>query len=484
QLWWGHRVPVWYDADGVAVASRTELRLGDPHPKTGKPITRQDPDVLDTWASSWLWPFATLGWPDLTDDLQRFYPTQFLSTARDILYLWVARMVMAGYEFQDHLPESQRCPFETCYVHATVLDAKGRRMSKSLGNGIDPIEMIDKYGADAVRYSLILLTKEGQDVKLSPDRFEQGWRFGNKVWNAARFVLMNLEGERGAGTSASAQLLEDRWILSRLAATRAEVSLALEEHRYNEAASELYRFVWNDFCDWYLEIVKPRMLSKIDPTSGTARGVLARVLGDSLALLHPFTPYMTEVLAKALDERLGRSAPMLMNAKWPDGAGIARDEAAEAEMETIQGLVRAVRSLRLLTEIPERKPLKAKVAAPRAGERTVLTKNAPTVQALAFLEPFEVAETVERQAGWAPAVAGSVEVFVQLEGEVDFEKLRESLARRCEKLKSGLAACDAKLANAAFVERADPQIVEDERARRAEMAAELALLERILAGFN
>ena len=255
QLWWGHRIPVWYDEDGVPTASREDLELGSAHPVTGKPIVRQDEDVLDTWASSYLWPFATLGWPDQTEDLARFYPTQFLSTARDIIYLWVARMVMAGYEFMDHLPTEQRNPFAVCNIHATVLDAKGRRMSKSAGNGIDPIEMIEKYGADAVRFSLILLTREGQDTKLSGDRFEQGWRFGNKIWNAARFCMQNMEGERTDGSLASAERLEDRWILSRLEAVRVEVTTALEDYRLNDAAMALYRFVWNEFCDWYLVIL-------------------------------------------------------------------------------------------------------------------------------------------------------------------------------------------------------------------------------------
>ena len=254
QLWWGHRIPVWYDEDGEPVASRTDLALGSKHPRTGKPLVRQDEDVLDTWASSWLWPFATLGWPDRTPDLARFYPTQFLSTAREIIYLWVARMVMAGYELLDHLPMEQRCPFSTCYVNATVLDGKGKRMSKSAGNGIDPLDMIEKYGADAVRLSLLLLTREGQDVKLSEDRFEMGKRFTNKVWNAARFVLANLEGARAdVRAPLRPSVLEDRWILSRLAHVRDEVTAALEAYRFNDAAGALYRFVWNDFCDWYLE---------------------------------------------------------------------------------------------------------------------------------------------------------------------------------------------------------------------------------------
>jgi valyl-tRNA synthetase len=485
QLWWGHQIPVWYDADGVPVASRSDLAIGSPHPITKKPIVRRDEDVLDTWASSWLWPFATIGWPDLTDDLARFYPTQFLSTAREIIYLWVARMVMAGYEFMDHLPMDQRCPFEVCHINATVLDAKGKRMSKQAGNGIDPIEMIDKYGADSVRYSLILLTKEGQDVKLSPDRFEQGYRFSNKVWNAARFVLMNMEGERTDGTSRTAARLEDRWILSRLADVREEVSHKLEAYELNEAATALYRFVWNDFCDWYLEIVKPRLLSKTDASAAAARGTLARVLSDALAMLHPFTPYITEVLWKALHETLGakRTVPMLMNSSWPDGAGLVRDEPAQGEMQIIQDLVGAIRQVRNLTMIGERQPLVAMIATKRESERNVLKLHAATVRALAFLESFEVHDKVTRPKGSAVAVAGGLEAVVPLSDDVDLVKLADVLKKRAEKVKSGIGGIDAKLANKNFVERADPEVVEEERARKVELANELELLERNIAGF-
>ena len=484
QLWWGHQIPVWYDADGVPVASREDLAIGAKHPTTGKPIVRQDPDVLDTWASSWLWPFATLGWPDVTPDVQRFYPTQFLSTAREIIYLWVARMVMAGYEFMDHLPMDQRCPFDVCNVHATVLDGKGRRMSKSAGNGIDPIEMIDKYGADAVRYSLVLLTKEGQDVKLSPDRFEQGYRFSNKVWNAARFVLMNMTGasvvDPTTPAGRAAARMEDRWILSRLARVRAEVSEKLDAYLFNDAAMALYQFVWNDFCDWYVEIVKSRMSSKDDPSGPVARGTLARVLTDALTLLHPFTPYMTEVLWNSLNETLGRRQPMLMNCSWPDGKGLAIDEAAEGEMQTIQDLVHAVRQVRNLTTAGERQPLVAKIAAPKKAERDVLLAHASTVKALASLETCEIAEKVARPRNSAVAVAGGLEVFVTLAENVDQGKLKDVLARRAEKVRQGIAGIDGKLANAAFVERADPEVVEGEKARRAELVTELSLLERNL----
>ncbi len=483
QLWWGHRIPVWYDEDGEPAASTEELEIGAPHPVTNKPIVRQDPDVLDTWASSYLWPFATLGWPDRTDDLARFYPTQFLSTARDIIYLWVARMVMAGYEFMDAVPEGERCPFAVCNIHATVLDAQGRRMSKSLGNGIDPIEMIDKYGADAVRFSLMLLTREGQDTKLAPDRFEMGWRFGNKIWNAARFVLQNLEGERTDGTLAAAARLEDRWILSRLEATRREVSAALDEYRLHDAATTLYRFVWNEFCDWYLEIVKARLTAPDDESGPAVRGTLARVLRDLLALLHPFTPFLTEVLWKALHEVLDEAAePMLMNASWPDGDGLGADGTAEMDMAVIQDLVRAVRSVRALTTIGERKPLSAVIAAPREADRRVLGEHSDTVRALAHLASCEVSESVERPPSSACAVAGGIEVFVFMDEGVDLEKLCAVLEKRLAKLEKGIEGAQKKLANEKFTERAAPDVVESERRRLGEMQLEGELLRRNLQG--
>ncbi len=414
QLWWGHRIPVWYDEDGVPVAAREELALGSPHPTTGKPIVRQDEDVLDTWASSWLWPFATLGWPDRTEDLARFYPSQFLATAREILYLWVARMVMAGYEFLDHLPDEERCPFSTCYVNATVLDAKGRRMSKSAGNGIDPIDMIETYGADAVRLSLVLLTREGQDVKLSEDRFEMGRRFTNKVWNASRFAFTHLSGLRTELATAPAAL-EDRWILSRLERTRSAVTAALEGARFNDGATELYKFVWNDLCDWYLELVKSRLAEGDSPTARSARGVLARVLEPTFRLLHPFTPFQTEVLWRALHEALGRApASLLVLAAWPAEEPARLDAAAEKEIEILQDLVRAVRNIRALTTIGEKKLLRALVVAPGERERGVLLAARERARALAHLEDLRIEATAERPASSAAGIATGFEVFVPL----------------------------------------------------------------------
>ena len=480
QLWWGHRIPVWYDEDGVPVASREDLEIGSPHPKTGKPIVSQDEDVLDTWASSWLWPFATLGWPEKSDDLARFYPTQFLSTGRDIIYLWVARMVMAGYELLDELPMEERCPFATCYVHANVLDAKGRRMSKSLGNGIDPIEMIDSYGADAVRFSLILLTREGQDVKLSGDRFEMGRRFTNKIWNATRFVIGHLEGERRDVAATPPTALEDRWILSRLARTRAEVTRALTEYDFNDAATALYRFVWNDFCDWYLEISK----SRVTGDDADARGTLVHVLDQTLRLLHPFIPFQTEVLWKALGEATGEERGLLITTPWPDDSRHGIDAEAEEEIEILQGLVHSVRAIRALTTLGERKPLEALVVAPGERERRVLADTQERAKALAYLSSMELVASAERPENSAVAVAAGFEVFVPLGDEVDLGALADTLERRVGKLEKGLAAVTSKLANPGFLAKASPDVVEAERERSQEMQRELDLLGRNLAGLR
>jgi len=486
QLWWGHRIPVWYDEDGVPVASRDDLEIGSAHPKTGKPIVKQDDDVLDTWASSWLWPFATIGWPDKTADLKRFYPTHFLSTAREIIYLWVARMVMAGYELLDHLPMEERCPFSTCYVHATVLDGKGKRMSKSAGNGIDPLDMIEKYGADAVRLCLVLLTREGQDVKLSEDRFEMGRRFTNKVWNAVRFALAHMESydPDDAPTPDDTWALEDRWILSRLAATTSEVAESLDHYRFNDAATALYRFVWNDFCDWYLELVKSRLETDGD-SAAHARHTLAQVLNGWLALLHPITPFQTEILWKACaaTRPKSRREGMLIRSSWPSAQG-REDAAAEAEIELLQGLVHAVRSVRALTTIGDKKPLPAIVAAPRSADRAVLEACAERARALAHLESLEIQAQAERPPSSAVAVAGSFEVFIPLGADVDLGELAATLGRRVEKLEKGLRATEGKLDNPGFLRGADPEVVAAEKARCEEMKRERELLERNLAGLG
>ncbi|MFQ5748829.1 MAG: valine--tRNA ligase, partial [Planctomycetota bacterium] len=483
QLWWGHRIPVWYDEDGEPVASREDLLPGAAHPATGKPIVRQDEDVLDTWASSWLWPLATLGWPGGTADLARFYPTQFLSTARDILYLWVARMVIAGYEFAGDLPAEKRCPFSVCYINPTGLDAQGRRMSKSLGNGIDPVEMIEKYGADAVRYSLMILTREGQDVKLSENRFELGQRFCNKIWNAARFVLQNLGGEIAEESGGA---LEDRWILSRVHAVRGEVSAALENYRFHDAATALYRFAWNDFCDWYVEAAKRRLrVAEEDSEAGAdaarVRHTLGEVLSVLLRLLHPFTPFLTEALFGRLPGGFQGGARFCMTALWPEAAG-EPDPAAEEDFGRLQDAVRAFRNVRALQDVPVSARPEGILQAREESEAARLQEAGSLIRFLAGLGGLSIQVGGDRPAGCGTDAFLGGAVFLPRGPDADTEKLRVSLGKKLQKARRGLEEVEKKLANQRFLAHAESEIVAGERERRTALAREVATLEANLDG--
>ncbi len=457
QLWWGHQIPVWYDADGNAVASVEDLAIGSPHPKSGKPLVRRDEDVLDTWASSWLWPFSTLGWPNDTADLQRYYPTQYLATAREIIYLWVARMVMAGYEFLG------KCPFDTVYINATVLDEQGRRMSKSLGNGIDPRDMIEQYGADAVRFTLMILATEGQDVKLAPTKFELGRNFMNKIWNAARYVLMSVP--EAARSARPGDHRHDRWILSRQGAAVAAVSEALEQLRFSDAAQALYRFVWDDFCDWYLEASKARIRAE-DLACGAT---LLSVLSTIVRLAQPMAPYLAAELGEALGER--EPAALL---GWPEAG--PRDGAAEAEMERLQAAVRAIRNV--WNEYQLR---------PGAGDAYIVTQDPQIFQEeagfLAGLAPagsVYSGRNVDPQGPTAVQVLPRDTVIVPLDKErVAAERARKQ--KELEEAQKVLASIDAKLANREFTSRAKPEVVDRERQRREEAAERVARLRNAIA---
>ncbi|RMH02831.1 MAG: valine--tRNA ligase [Planctomycetota bacterium] len=487
QLWWGHRIPVWYDEDGVPVASVEDLEIGSPHPETGKPIVRQDDDVLDTWASSWLWPFATLGWPEETSDLARFYPTQFLSTARDIIYLWVARMVMAGYEFMDSRPPEERCPFAVCYIHANVLDAKGKRMSKSAGNGIDPVDMIEKYGADAVRYSLMILTREGQDVKLAENRFELGQRFCNKIWNAARFVLGHLGDEIA---DQPADRLEDRWIRSRLAAAAAAASDGLEGYHFHDAAQALYRFVWDEFCDWYVEGAKLRLRAGAEAEAGGLAAVEAarvrRTLGETLSallrLLHPFTPFLTEALWAHLPPVFQAGSDLIMGAPWPREAG-RRDEQAEADFRLVQDAVRGFRNVRALLDLGagQRPTGYVQIDPGLADAERALADRSELLVHLADLGAVEVGaagDELPSSCGVDQFAAGSV--FLPLPAGADRSALAASLEKKRGRVAKGIAGLEKKLGNPRFLANADPEVVESERARLADLRREAAILDRNL----
>ncbi len=493
QLWWGHRIPVWYDEDNVPVASVDDLEIGSPHPQTGKPIVRQDEDVLDTWGSSWLWPFATLGWPEQSADMERFYPTQFLSTARDIIYLWVARMVMAGYALLDDLPAAKRNPFATCYIHATVLDGHGRRMSKSAGNGIDPVEMIEKYGADAVRYSLMILTREGQDVKLAENRFELGQRFCNKIWNVARFVLQNLQGSSGlgeAGVVPKSTELEDQWILSRLVAATDAVSSALDSYDFHDAAQALYRFTWDDFCDWYVEAAKRRLWDGEGAAEGSpeaisaaaARATLGHTLTTLLKLLHPFTPFLSEALWAEVPEQLRGGEEMLMVASWPSADAACRDMTAEGDFSQLQDAVRAFRNVRALLETPASDKPAGVVLCGDAQATANFSAQQGLVNFLARLESLEVRSDGVKPASSGTDVFRGGSVFLPFTAETDPAKLRGSLEKKLKKVEGGMRAIDGKLGNDKFIANADPEVVASERERRVLLETELATLQANLEG--
>ena len=492
QLWWGHRIPVWYDEDNVPVASVEDLELGAPHPQTGKPLVRQDEDVLDTWGSSWIWPFATLGWPEQTTDLARFYPTQFLSTARDIIYLWVARMVMAGYAFLDRLPEEQRCPFSTCYIHANVLDAQGKRMSKSAGNGIDPVDMIERYGADAVRYSLMILTREGQDVKLAENRFDLGQRFCNKIWNVSRFVLQNLEGHTLEAPAAEDLALEDRWILSRLESMTAEVSQTLNDYDFHDAAQSLYRFTWDDFCDWYVESAKRRLWDAEDApadsaearSAAAARHTLGVALTQLLKCLHPFTPYLSEALWSEVPEALRGGEEVLMGAAWPALDPSRTDAAAEARFAQMQDIVRAFRNVRALLEVPASEKPAGTLLCDDAADAAALEQEQGWMIFLARLESLQFTTADAKPANCGTDLFKGGSVFVPFTADTDPAKLAASLGKKMDKVVKGIRGIEGKLKNEKFVANADPEVVASERVRLDELKVELGTLQANVEGLQ
>ena len=491
QLWWGHQIPAWYCED----CGETTVAREDPTAcaKCGSADLRRDEDVLDTWFSSSLWPFSTLGWPDKTPELEFYYPTSTLITDRGIIFFWVARMVMMG------LAMTGEEPFPDVYIHGTILDEEGKKMSKSLGNGIDPITMIaggvqeylgqsyqcDGFGADAVRYSLVMLSTEGQDLKLSPTRFEMGRNFANKVWNAARFALINLDETPDDAEMGPVTALEDRWILSRLEATRQAVTDALEAFHFNDAGRALYEFTWRDFCDWYVELAKPRMRDALagDPV----RHVLAHVLDSALRMLHPFLPFLTEEVWQKLRAVVeARRLDWPGDAEWPEAVLIAdwpaeeperRDEEAEAVMALLQDLVRGVRNIRAKMNVPDRKPLRAVVSLENEDAAERLRVSDRMLRDLANIEDVEIGVALEKPEGSAVEVVGQTQLFVPLRDLIDLDEERKRLTREIDKAAQYRDAVARKLDNPNFAARAPAEVVQRERERLAEAAARLATLE-------
>ncbi|RPH85206.1 MAG: valine--tRNA ligase [Candidatus Rokuibacteriota bacterium] len=455
QLWWGHRIPAWHcDADGSIHVSRT-----DPTgcPKCGGAL-RQDPDVLDTWFSSGLWPFSTLGWPDDTPELRRYYPTSVLVTGFDILFFWVARMAMLGLHFM------AREPFRDVYIHALVRDAEGQKMSKSKGNVIDPLAIMDKYGTDAFRFTLAALAAQGRDIRISDERVEAYRNFANKLWNAARLVLSNLDGYDPAATTAPAGLAE-RWIAGRLQETIATVREALEAYRFNDAAGAIYQFLWNDFCDWYLEIAKTTLYRADDAAARRrVQHTLVTTLETTLRLLHPFMPFITEELW----QRLPDAGESIMIAPYPRPGGVV-DGAAAREMAVLMQAITAIRTIRGEMRLSPAQTLGATVKAATVDE-PLLRAHTALIETLARAR-VTVDPGATRPRASALGVVGQSEIYVELEGLVDLAAERQRLEKEIKRTADAIAFTRGKLARPDFTERAPAEIVDKERDKLAEQEA-------------
>ena len=467
QLWWGHRIPVWYcedEACGQVAAGREDVAAC---PACGGPV-RQDEDVLDTWFSSWLVPFSSLGWPDATPDLARFYPGTTLVTAPEILFFWVARMVMSGCEFMGDIP------FGTVYLHGTVRDTQHRKMSKSLGNGIDPLDVVDRYGADALRFVSLSGMAVGTDLILDPDdletAFAAGRNFANKLWNAGRFILSNLDGPTrpiaGAGAHAVGAdefTLADRWIIARCDATVREATAAYEKFRLNDAASAVYRFIWSDLADWYIEQIKPRLYGD-QPGGDVARAVAARTFDVALRLLHPIMPFITEALWTRLPGR--RDGDTIVVARWPAPDLRAKDDAAVTAFTLVQDAITSVRQVRAEYGVAPGATVRVRIAPATPGARRALEAEESTIRRLAKVGELAFGEATDEPGGHAVLSDGSA-VFVPLGGAIDVARECQRLGAEVDRLGQLIGAQERKLANENFVTRAPAAVVDNERQKLA-----------------
>ena len=472
QIWWGHRIPVWYcDNCDEMIVSTVEPQVC---PSCGKDTLKQDEDVLDTWFSSALWPFSTLGWPENTEALATFYPTSLLITGFDILFFWVARMMMMG------LYVMKEVPFSDVYLHALVRDEEGDKMSKSKGNIIDPLKMVEKFGADALRFTLAAFTAQGRDVKMSEARIEGYRHFINKIWNAARFSLMNLGDYREGETPVSegARSWADRWITHELNKTIGDVTGALDEYRFNDAASAVYQFVWHEFCDWYLEMVKPVLYARDEKERKiAAQETLRQVLGQSLQLLHPFVPFATEEIWHRMDA--GRGSIMVSD--FPCVRDDQDDEEAEQRIALVKNVVTSIRNIRGVMGIPPTARLTVTVMADDERDLDVLSDLRSYVIDLASLDDLTLSSSdVEKPKNAATGIIGGFTVFVHLEGMIDVDAERARLEKKKLKFDKDLISAEKKLSNCAFREKASPDIVEKEESKRREAVEQLAVIAEAL----
>lgn len=473
QLWWGHQIPAWYGPDGelfVALDAVEAQALADAHYGETVELTR-DEDVLDTWFSSALWPFSTLGWPDETPEVARYYPTNTLVTGFDIIFFWVARMMMTGLHFMEEVP------FSDVYIHALVRDEKGQKMSKSKGNVIDPLELIDRYGADALRFTLTAMAAQGRDIKLSTQRVEGYRNFATKIWNAARFAEMNEAMLKPDYDPAVIEQTINRWMVGATQRAACEITAHLEAYKFNEAAGTAYEFVWGIFCDWYLELIKPVLNGDDQAAISETRATIAWTFDEILKLLHPFMPFITEELwARTAENGIERESVLALT-KWPVLTGL-EDESADEEIGWAIKLVSEVRSVRSEMNVPAGAKIPLEIVAPSALERARLERHEGTISRLARLSGVKFVDEAAR--GAAAIVFDETSAALPLKGIIDLEAERKRLTKEIDKARSEIAKIDGKLANPKFVERAPEAVVEENRERRLDFEGQVSKFEAAL----
>ena len=460
QIWWGHRIPAWHcnDCGGITVEYEDPSQCAE---CGGKDISRES-DVLDTWFSSALWPFSTLGWPDTTEELELFYPTSVLVTGFDILFFWVARMMMMGLEFMGDVP------FRDVFIHALVRDAQGQKMSKTRGNVIDPLEIMDQYGTDAFRFTLVALAAQGRDIKMSEDRIAGYRNFMNKLWNSARFVLMNMEGFKKERIAPTA--IEDRWIVSRFEKTVEEVRRAIEEYRVNEGAAAIYRFLWHEYCDWYIEIAKPFLFGDLgEEARREKQNILLFCLEGVLKLIHPITPFISEEIWHSLP---GDRGSILLES-FPEKKVEGFDEGAEETMETVTSLVRGIRNLRRELHISPGVSVTIRI---RGGREGLIRSMEGMIKKLARVDDIEYLEGGVEVKNEAAAVVGDTDIYLPVKGILDFEEEKKRIIKEINKVEKEVSGLEKKLENPDFLNKAPRELVEKNRERRGELQSRVSRL--------
>ncbi|UCG65694.1 MAG: valine--tRNA ligase [Deltaproteobacteria bacterium] len=448
QIWWGHRIPAWYCQDcGEVIVSKDDPSACHSCKSTN---LQQETDVLDTWFSSALWPFSTLGWPDTTEELKTFYPTSVLVTGFDILFFWVARMMMMGIWFIGDIP------FRDVYIHALVKDEQGQKMSKSKGNIIDPLEVLDRFGTDAFRFTLAVLAIQGRDIRLSEERIAGYRNFINKIWNAARFVFMNLDDGKFPTIEESDLTLADRWIMTRVGQVAEQIADRFQKYEFNDAASTSYQFVWHEFCDWYLEMAKLELYSKDPKRIGVAQSVMQILLSGVVRLLHPFVPFITEEIW----QRLPHTQGSVMVAPFPQPSEFMSDMESIEQMDLLKGVITGIRNIRGEMNIPPKTSVKTVIDVKGPKEREILKDSATYITSLAKVESIDFVSGIEKPKSSATYVFGDIQVHVLLEGLINYEGERRRMRKEIKKIEREMALSRKKLKNMDFLNQAPPSIVE------------------------